>query len=281
MTSVELQYQRRPPQDRRNDYDDRRDDSRPPYKNVGKRFYEDEDWFGWWPEGWSIWVVFLGLLFLLLLGTTFGLSLWAVIHEINEVEPIVGPAGPPGPDGASGNCTGSCVNGTNGTNGTDGTNGANAVVNYAMFFGQTAGTGMIGTDYAATVAVKTSAGTGRVPFPQDGVTSAGTVTRIDATSFQLGTPGDYEVSFKVHTTEPGQLQLELDGADLVETATANMNPTSGGHPIVGSFLITVPMGGGVLALVNPTGNAAALTITPADGSNTHANAQNIVIKQLS
>jgi hypothetical protein len=31
-------------------------------------------------------------------------------------------------------------------------------------------------------------------------------------------------------------------------------------------------------LINPPGNATALIVTPADGSNTHANAQTLVIK---
>lgn len=149
-----------------------------------------------------------------------------------------------------------------------------------MFYGLTTGTGNGGpNDYAATVAVKTSVGTGRVPFPRNGPQN-GPVTRLDDFTFILPLIGTYLVSFKVHTTEPGQLQLELDGVDLPETTTPNMNPTSGGHPIVASVLITTTVQNAVLAVVNPSGNSPALTITPADGASTHANAQSLVILRV-
>lgn len=161
---------------------------------------------------------------------------------------------------------------------------------YAMFYGLTAGTGMGGTDYAATIAVKTAAGTGRVPFPQNGPTSGtitsaiGTTTPALIAEIDIPAIGTYEVSFMVHTTEPGQLQLELTTtgvpADLAYTCVANMNPTAGGHPIGGTFLVTTTAINSKLAVVNPTGNSTALTITPADGADTHANAQTLTIKQI-
>ena len=151
-----------------------------------------------------------------------------------------------------------------------------------MFYGLTAGTGNPDTtDYAATVAVKTSAGTGRVPFPRDGATSGAAVVRADASSFILAAPGTYHVIFKVHTTEPGQLELELNGAELPETTTPNMNPTAGGHLFVGDAYITTTVANEVLAVINPPNNSPALTITPADGASTHANAQSITIERLS
>jgi hypothetical protein len=150
---------------------------------------------------------------------------------------------------------------------------------FGMFFGLTAGTGNGGpTDYAATVAVKTSAGTGRVPFPRNG--PAVGIVRNDPNSVTLPEVGTYEVSFEVHTTEPGQLQLEANGVDLAETCVGNMNPTSGGHPLIGHAFITTATPNVVIAVVNPAGNAAALTITPADGSETHANAQTLTVKRL-
>lgn len=156
---------------------------------------------------------------------------------------------------------------------------AGAVSPFAMFFGLTAGTGMIGTDYASTVPVKTSAGTGRVPFPQNGP-SLGPISRIDSSSFNLPNIGTYEVTFRVHTTEPGQLQLELNNVDLANTVAVNMNPTSGGHPIIGNAYITTTSVNSVLAVINPAGNSTALTITPANGAETHANAQSITIRQI-
>ena len=150
-----------------------------------------------------------------------------------------------------------------------------------MFYGLTAGTGNdSGTDYAATVAVKTTAGTGRVPFPRNGPTTSDTMIRLNSSSFILPEIGTYEVSFQVHTTEPGQLQLELNDAALPETTIANANPTAGGHPIAGRFFITTTVVNSVLAVINPAGNSTALTITPASGSLTHANAQSLLVTQI-
>lgn len=150
-----------------------------------------------------------------------------------------------------------------------------------MFFGLTAGTGNGGpTDYAATVAVTTSVGTGRVPFPQDGPGAASAATRVDASSFTLAAVGTYEVIFSVHTTEAGQLQVELNGLGVPNTTTPDMNPTSGGHLIVGHSIVTTSVPNEVLAIINPPGNSSALTITPADGAQTHANAQRLIIRRI-
>jgi hypothetical protein len=163
---------------------------------------------------------------------------------------------------------------------TGATGATGAISEFAMFFGLTSGTGNAGpTDYAATIAVKTVAGSGRVPFPRDGSTT-GDITRVDASSFILPDIGTYEITFRVHTTEPGQLQLELNGVDSPQTVAVNMNPTAGGHPIVGNFFITTTVINSVLAVVNPSGNATALTITPADGANTHASSQSLAIKRI-
>lgn len=160
-----------------------------------------------------------------------------------------------------------------------------ALTAYGMFYGLTAGTGNAGpTDYAATVAAKTAAGTGRVPFPRNGpvlggiVSSVGPSTLIDQVTVPAA--GTYEISFGVHTTEPGQLQLEVNGVDQAQTVAANMNPTAGGHPICGTFFLTLPAAA-VVAVVNCSGNATALTVVPADGNNTHANTQYLNVKRLS
>jgi hypothetical protein len=150
-----------------------------------------------------------------------------------------------------------------------------------MFYGLTAGTdNPTSTDYAATVAVKTSVGTGRVPFPRDGAGAGTSATRIDASSFTLPNVGTYEVIFTVQTTEPGQLQVEIDGLGVAETTTGDQNPTSGGHLFVGHALITTTVPNSTLAIINPPGNSPALTITPADGASTHANAQRLIIRQV-
>ena len=151
---------------------------------------------------------------------------------------------------------------------------------FAMFFGLTSGVGNGGpTDYAATVPVKTFAGSGRVPFPQDGPVAGG-IVRISPSSFTLPAAGTYEITFRVHTTEPGQLQLELNGLDLAGTVAVNMNPMTGGHPISGNFFITTASINSTLAVVNPVGNATSLSITPANGSIVHANTQSLTIKKI-
>lgn len=151
---------------------------------------------------------------------------------------------------------------------------------FAMFFGLTSGTGNFGpTDYAATVPAKTSLGSGRVPFPRDGPVAGG-IFRVDASSFTLPAAGTYEITFSVHTAEPGQLQLELNGLDLAETVAANLNPTSGGHPISGNFFITTTSINSTLTVVNPAGNSPSLTITPSNGATVHANTQSLTIKRI-
>lgn len=144
---------------------------------------------------------------------------------------------------------------------------------YAMFYGLTAGTGnFAATDYAATVAVGAA-----VPFPRDGASLG--ITRASASTFTVSETGTYEVSFHVQTTEPGQLKLQVNGTDEHSCVAANMIPTAGGHPIDGNCIVVLSAGD-VIAIVNPVGNVAALTITPADGAQTHANSQTLTIKKL-
>ena len=201
-----------------------------------------------------------------------------------------GPTGGTGGTGATGDCTG-CPTGPTGLTGVAGvtgpagvtgaTGGAGENLGFAMFYGLTAGTGNPGTtDYAAAVEVKNSVPgePGRVPFPRNGPLLSGDITRIDPLSFGL-LPGTYRVIFRVHTTEPGQLQLELNGASLPETTTVDQNPTSGGHLLVSDSIITVAIQS-VLAVINPPGNSTALTIPPPAAGGTHANAQSITIERL-
>ena len=147
---------------------------------------------------------------------------------------------------------------------------------YGYFYGLTAGVGQdpAPTDYPATIGVGTA-----VPFPQNGPATTG-FTAITTDSFQLPNIATYKVSWKVHTTEPGQLQLTLDGTVLPQSTSVNANPTSGGHPIIGNVIFTTTGVNSVIQVINPVGNSTALTITPADENLTHANAQSLSIKQL-
>lgn len=210
-------------------------------------------------------------------GTVKNASSYLLTKTVNAVVGVGGGAGAQGAQGGTGG-----AQGAQGGLGAQGSAGAPSVaLKYGMFYGLTAGTGNGGsTDYASTVAVKTSAGTGRVPFPRLGPTSATGIVAIDASSFTLPDIGTYEITFRVHTTEPGQLQLELNGAAQPQTTAGNSNPTSGGHPIIGSSFLTTVGTNAVLAVINPAGNSPALTITPADGASTNAQAQTITIKRI-
>jgi hypothetical protein len=150
-----------------------------------------------------------------------------------------------------------------------------------MFYGLTSGTGQnpATSNYPAPIPVKTAVGTGRVPFPQNGVV-INPLIRNDPSSFILANAGIYEVTFHVHTLQPGQLQLELNGVDLPSTVAVNMNSTAGGHPISGNSIISTVTPNSILAVINPVGNSTALDIVPSDGASTHANAQTITIKRL-
>lgn len=146
---------------------------------------------------------------------------------------------------------------------------------YGMFYGLTAGTGNGGpTNYAATVAPGAA-----VPFPQNG--PAAGIVRSGPGIFTLAAIGTYEINFKVHTTEPGQLQLRVNGVAVAYTTTPSMNPTAGGHNMVGTgIFITTTVINETIEVINPAGNSPALTITSADGASTHANAQSITIKKI-
>jgi len=193
----------------------------------------------------------------------------------------VGAAGAQGPVGAQGLVGPQGPQGTAGAQGPIGPQGPQGTISsFAMFYGLTAGVGYPGpgtTDYAATVAAGAS-----VPFPRNGPISGG-IARVggnDPSNFILPAIGTYEITFKVHTTEPGQLQLLLQGTPLPETVAVNMNPTLGGHPIIGNFFITTTVTNSVITIINPAGDSTALTIVPANGADVVANAQSITIKQI-
>jgi len=130
-------------------------------------------------------------------------------------------------------------------------------------------------DNSATVAVGAA-----VQFPQDGPASAG-ITRVSASQFNLATPGVYRVFWQVSVTEAGQLMLDLDdggGADLLAETVAGR--ATGTSQIMNEVLITTTVANSVLRVINPPGNAAALTITP-DAGGTHAVSAWLTIELLS
>ncbi len=125
-------------------------------------------------------------------------------------------------------------------------------------------------DNAATIGVGTA-----VAFPQNGPTS-GSIARTGVSTFNLPNVGTYEVNFQVSVTEPGQLMLRINGALVANTVVGRATGTS---QLVGVCLITTGAPNSVLEVINPVGNAAALTITPIAGGASAVSAH-LVIKQL-
>ena len=129
--------------------------------------------------------------------------------------------------------------------------GGGGVLAFAEFFALMPG------DNSATVAVGTA-----VDFPQDGPTSNSGITRLTVTTFQLAAIGTYMVSWQVSITEAGQLVLVLDGTQIARTVVGRAMGTT---QITGNSLITTTSANSILSVNNPTGNTAALTLTPKAG----------------
>jgi hypothetical protein len=182
-----------------------------------------------------------------------------------------GPVGPTGPAGSGSGSTG--PTGAAGATGATGAAGAGLALNAAMFFGTTAGTGSDENDYTGTVAVGAA-----VPFPQNGPSAGVTsVARASGTQFILGATGVYEVSWAVAFLEESQLQVALNGTGVFSTTTLS----GAGTQINSNTVLISATAGDVLTIINPPGNATALTVQTADGSMTHAQAPSLVIRRIS
>ena len=166
-----------------------------------------------------------------------------------------GPAGATGSQGASGPAG---VQGIPGPQGLQGPRGEAATIDAALFYA------LMPSDNAATVAVGSA-----VQFPQDGPTTTADITRDSASEITLGTPGVYRVSVQVSVTEAGQLVLVLDGTELAYTVVGRATGTS---QITMATLVETISANQVLSVVNPTGSATALTITPLAGGSQAASA---------
>ncbi|CAM4424106.1 collagen-like protein [Paenibacillus tarimensis] len=157
----------------------------------------------------------------------------------------VGPAGPAGPAGPVGPPGG--------------------VLAFADFFS------LAPPDNPVTVAPSTD-----VSFPRNGPISGTSITRINASSFNLAAIGTYQVLFQVNIVEAGQLILTLNGADLAYTVAGRATGTS---QIIGIALVQTTVINSVLAVRNPAGNSTALTITPLAGG-TRPDSAHLVITQI-
>jgi hypothetical protein len=126
-------------------------------------------------------------------------------------------------------------------------------------------------DNFATVAVDAD-----VSFPENGPALSSTgITRINTTQFSLGAIGIYQVMFQVSVTEPGQLELTLDGNGLAYTVVGRAAATS---QIVEMALVQTTAADSTLTVRNPAGNSTALTITPSAGGASPVSAHLVITR---
>ena len=122
---------------------------------------------------------------------------------------------------------------------------------YASFFALMPG------DNAGTIAVGAA-----VLFPQNGATFGGAITRLSSSTFNLAAIGNYEITWQVSISEAGQLQLAINGVGLAATVVGRATGTT---QICGSTVIAIVAPNAVLSVINPVGNADALTVTTIAG----------------
>ena len=171
---------------------------------------------------------------------------------------IAGATGPMGATGIAG------ATGATGATGVTGATGAIGILDFADFYALMPG------DNAATV------GSGSdVQFPQNGPTSATTISRLSTSTFNLAAIGTYQVLFQVSVVEAGQLELTLNGADLAYTVVGRATGTS---QIVGIALVQTSAINSVLTVRNPAGNPTALTITPLAGGTRPVSAHLVITR---
>ncbi len=171
-----------------------------------------------------------------------------------KVKYITGPRGCDGRDG---------IDGSAGRDGTAGVSG-NAIFAAADFFALMHG------DNAATVATG-----GDVDFPQNGENIGTDITSTGNDTFNLASIGLYMVQFQVSVTEAGQLVLTLNG---IELANSVVGRDTGNSQISGVSLVRTTSANSVLTVRNPTGNAAALTITPLAGGSEPVSAHLVITR---
>lgn len=126
---------------------------------------------------------------------------------------------------------------------------------------------------SATIAAGSS-----INFPQNGPTS-GLITRSSTTpksKFVIPDIGTYSITWQVSVAEAAQLVLVVNGVEDARTVVGRATGTS---QIIGNTLLTTSTLNTVISLNNPTGNPAALTISPIAGG-TRAVSASLIIKRL-
>jgi hypothetical protein len=187
---------------------------------------------------------------------------------------VAGAAGATGASGPSGVTGAAGTTGATGSAGPTGPEGPTAVSAYAEFYA------LMPPDNGETVAPGAP-----VQFPENGPTT-GVITRSaggplsEATEFVLPNIGTYRAAFSVSVAEAGQLVLAGNsGGGMVELPYTVYGRAIVTSEISGEALVTTTVVGSTLEVRNPTGNSAALTITPKAGG-THPAVASLVIQQV-
>ena len=172
----------------------------------------------------------------------------------------MGAPGTPGPPGTSGEP------GPAGPAGPTGPAGPAGVMDFADFYA------LMPPDNIAPVAAGSD-----VSFPHVGVAAVGTgIIGMPNNQFLLSDIGTYQVMFQVSVTEPGQLELTLNGLELPYTVVGRATGTS---QIVGMALVQTTSVNSTLTVRNPFFNSPALTITPGAGG-TRIVSANLIITRI-
>ena len=173
-----------------------------------------------------------------------------------------GPRGYAGPQGETGPIGPQGETGPAGPQGEVGP--AGEIANFADFYG------IMPPDNADTIAPGSD-----VSFPQDGPTSASTITRSSDSSFSLSEIGTYLIFFQVNITEAGQLVLTINDEEIPYTVVGS---ATGTDQITGISIIQTTIATSILSVRNPTNNPAALTITPTAGGTQPVSAHLVIIQ---
>ena len=125
-------------------------------------------------------------------------------------------------------------------------------------------------DNAATIAPGAS-----LNFPNNGPIVGTDITRLSANTFNLVSPGYYQVMWQVSVDEAGQLLVALNGAEIITSCSGR---ATGTNQIVGMCVVQVVAPNSSLAIRNPLGNATALTITPIAGGAHTVSAHLVIVR---
>jgi hypothetical protein len=114
-----------------------------------------------------------------------------------------------------------------------------------------------------------------VEFPNDGATSAIDISRVSPTTFNLESVGTYVVMYQASIDEAGQLAIALNGVQIPHSVAGRATGTS---EISNFAIVTTTAANSTLSVINPAGNATALTVTPSAGGTSAASANLVIIR---